>query len=469
VLTLSLRAESQPRWPAFRGGDAQALAPADHPPSEFGPAKNLLWKTEIPKGQSSPCIWDDCIFLTAIDASEKLQTLCLRRTDGKLLWTQPAAAEKLERTTRPYNTPATPTPCTDGRRVYVYFGSAGLFAYDFDGHEQWHKPIPLGLVRHGSGTSPIVAAGKLVLNVDQEGMKSFLIAIDPVTGDTIWQRPRPLCFTSHTTPLYRKADDGADEIIVSGSVRLVAYDLKDGSERWSVRGLEAISICPSPTLGGGKVFATSVSLGEARLPTFDELLKQCDKNADGRISASEVTSGLAHDVFDVLDADHDGELTRQEWDQYFDLFRQAGTGLFAARLPTGNERRGDLTDSHVLWRHKKNTPVIASPLYYGGHVFIIRGGGLASCFDADTGHVLYESKRLAAPGEYFASPIAAGDGVLYACSANGTVSVIEGAFTASPKTAAKNDLGEGIEATPGIVDDTLYVRTAEHLWAFRER
>jgi outer membrane protein assembly factor BamB len=352
--------------------------------------------------------------------------------------------------------------------VYVYFGSAGLFAYDFEGHQQWHKPIPLGVVRHGSGTSPIVAGGKLVLNVDQEGMKSFLIAIDPATGETLWQRPRPLCFSSHTTPAHRKAEDGADEIIVAGSVRLVAYDVADGSERWSVRGLEAISICPSPALGGGKVFATSLSLGEGRLPTFDELLRQSDKNGDGRISYAEST-GIARDVFDVLDADHDGQLTRQEWERYSDLFRQAGSGLFAARLPVAGER-GDLTDTHVLWRHAKNTPVIASPLADGsGHVFVIRGGGLASCFDAQTGEPLYESKRLAAPGEYFASPIGAADGKVYVCSANGVVSVIEGAFTRGAKTVAKNDLGEGIEATPGIAGDTLYVRTAEHLWAFGVR
>jgi outer membrane protein assembly factor BamB len=461
---LPLPTQAATRWPQFRGpGGASVPASEEKPPVEFNPKTNCLWSTPIPPGSSSPCIWDDRIFLTGATGS-KLETLCLRRSDGQILWRQPAPIEKLERTNH-LNGPATPTPCTDGQRVYVLFGSYGLLAYDFEGHEAWHKTLPMGEVRHGSAASPILAAGKLIVNGDQELMKSFLIAVDPANGQTLWQIPRPRCFSSHTTPLYRKAADDADEVILSGSVRLVGYDLKDGSERWSVRGLEAISICPSPTLGDGMIFASSVALGEARLPTFDDLLKQCDKNGDGRVSWDEADK-LTRDVFSILDTNNDKILTRAEWDAYYDIFKQSDTGLFAMRLPNpAHGDHGDLTDTHILWRQKRGIPEASSALFYHGRVFMIQNGGLASCLDAATGNPFYQTKRIGAPpAQYFASPIAA-NGKIYVASTGGVVSVID-AQADTLHVLAHNDLGEPIQATPAIIDDALYVRTAAHLFAF---
>jgi outer membrane protein assembly factor BamB len=450
------------RWPQFRGpGGASLAAPEEKPPVEFNPKTHCLWSTPIPAGSSSPCIWDDRIFLTAANGS-KLETLCLRRSDGQILWRQAAPIEKLERTDH-LNGPATPTPCTDGQRLYVLFGSYGLLAYDFQGQEAWRKPLPMGEVRHGSAASPILAAGKLIVNGDQELMKSFLIAVDTADGHTIWQVPRPRCFSSHTTPLYRKTGE-ADEVVLSGSVRLVAYDLKDGSERWSVRGLEAISICPSPTLGDNMIFASSVALGESRLPTFDDLLKQCDKNGDGRISWDEADK-LTRDVFSILDTNNDKILTRAEWDAYYDIFKQSGTGLLAMRIPDAASDHGDLTDTHILWRQKRGIPEASSPLLYRGRVFLIQNGGLASCFEAATGKPIYQTKRIGAPpAQYFASPIAA-DGKIYVASTGGVVSVID-ANGDTLHVLAHNDLGEPVQATPAIVDDTLYVRTNSRLLAF---
>jgi len=454
VLVLQLPAVGGTRWPQFRGVNGQGIADGDTPPIEFGPARNLLWKTPLPPGHSCPCIWDDRIFLTANDKG-KLQTICMDRATGKVLWRQTAPAQKLERINGT-NSHGTPTPVSDGQRVYVFFGSYGLIAYDFQGNEQWRRPLPIFNVRHGTAASPILAGNRLIVNGDQEDWKSFLIAVDPANGQTLWQVPRPACFSSHTTPVYWQRDN-AEEVIVAGSIRLVAYDAKDGSERWSCSGLEAISICPSPVIGDSMVFAMSYSMDE-KLPTFDQLLAKADRNGDGKITPDE-SPKIVRDIFPIIDMNRDNLITRDEWDTNFRIFKEADNGLFALRAPD----RGDVTSTHVLWKEKRGLAEVASPLYYRGRVFMVRSGGMASCFDAKTGKAFYQAKRLGADGQYYASPIAA-EGKIYTASTLGVISVIEAADALN--VLARNDLGESIVATPAIVDHKLYVRTAEHLWAF---
>src|SRR5438105_2795164 len=148
---------SERDWPQFRG-PLGAAAPADQAklPVEFGPDRNVLWKTDVPSGNSSPCVCKDRIFLTAFDKTKQvLETICLDRGTGRILWRQPAPqVAKIETSLHPTNGPATPTPTADGEAVYVYFGSYGLLAYDFDGKEKWHKPLPSPEGDFGAGTSP---------------------------------------------------------------------------------------------------------------------------------------------------------------------------------------------------------------------------------------------------------------------------------------------------------------------------
>src|SRR5262245_48413944 len=118
-----LRAESP--WPQFRGPNGSGVALDAKPPVHFGPGRNMLWSIELPSGYSSPCVWGQRIFLTSFDG-EKLETLCLNRRDGKLLWRQTAPARQIEAFNKREGTPAAGTPATDGTRVFVYFGSCGL-------------------------------------------------------------------------------------------------------------------------------------------------------------------------------------------------------------------------------------------------------------------------------------------------------------------------------------------------------
>src|SRR5687767_7600848 len=126
-------------WPRFRGPNGQGVAPdGAKPPSQFGPEKNLLWKADLPPGHSSPVVTAGRTFLTAFDG-QKLETICLDATTGAIFWRRAAPAEKIEKVNRS-NSPAASTPATNGRRVYAYFGSFGLLAYDLDGRELWKVP-----------------------------------------------------------------------------------------------------------------------------------------------------------------------------------------------------------------------------------------------------------------------------------------------------------------------------------------
>lgn len=157
-------------WPQFRGPNASGVSDTAKPPAEFGPGKNQLWKITVPAGASSPSVWGDRIFLTTFDG-KTLATHCYARRDGKLLWKRPAPAEQLEEFHASEGSPASATPATDGNTVVSYFGSCGLVAYDFNGKELWQHKLPViqSPGSFGSGGSPVLAGGLVLVNRDQAG------------------------------------------------------------------------------------------------------------------------------------------------------------------------------------------------------------------------------------------------------------------------------------------------------------
>lgn len=444
-------------WPQFRGPNCSGVSESDKPPASFGPTTNLLWKTAVPPGWSSPCVWNDRVFLTAFD-NGKLLTLGFRRSDGKKLWQQAAPAEQIEEI-NPVSSPAAATPATDGKLAFVYFGSYGVLAYDFEGREQWRKPLPRVALLNGSGASPALLQGRLIVNRDQEHGKSSLLAMNPRHGRTLWETPRPDFASSYATPILWKHARG-EEIVLAGSVRLVGYGLKDGLERWSLRGLEAVSVCPTPVIGMGQIYAASRSFGGNNMPPFREMLADMDPNGDRKIARAEGKGLLGNKfIFDATDTDHDDIVTEPEWNAALAFIAKGDHGIFAMRTPG----RGDLTDTHVVWRQKRGIATVPSPLFHRGRVYAVQDGGRVTCFDAKTGNILFEQERLDAEGEYYASPIAA-NGKIYFASTRGIISVIEAGDTL--KVLARNDLSERLMATPAIADHKLYVRTASHVWAF---
>jgi len=357
------------------------------------------------------------------------------------------------------NHPAAATPATDGQRVCVYHATVGLVAYDFDGRELWRQPLAGLMARNGSGTSPAILDGRLVFNCDVEENKSFLAAYDPATGREQWRVPRKEVASSYTTPV-RWQREGRDEVVVVGSLRVTGYNLSDGRERWTIPGTEAVSVAPTPVLGDGLLFVMSRSFGGSKLPAFPLFLLGVDANADGKVSREETPKQfLEQGMFGGLDRNQDNFITASEWEEATAILNQADYGLFALKPPG----EGELTTNQVAWKHRKGVASVSSPLYYRNRLYVVQDGGRVTCYDSKTGRKFYEQERLGADGEYFASPVAA-NGHIYCASTKGRISVLEAGDTLVVK--ARADLGEGIDATPAIAADKLYIRSAGLLWAF---
>lgn len=443
------------QWPQFRGPGGSGIGITDFP-THFGPNSNVLWKAALPSGHSSPCIWNGRIFLTGFSEG-KLETICLNLRDGGLLWRRQIEPGRIERNAQLSN-PATATPATDGQRVCVYFGTFGLVTYDFDGTELWRKPLPVPVTQHGAGTSPLLVGDLLILNCDQDA-GSYLLAVNQRDGQTVWKTERPGFRRGFATPLLWPA--GKPElIIVPGTLRLVSYNVGDGAERWSVRGLPN-EIVSSPVAGGELIYIASWTHGSgvSRMPAFDKLLEQGDANKDGQLTLEESPSGPAKQHFAYIDADKDGRLSREEYAVIARVFDESKNVALAIR-PGG---RGDVTETHVVWKATRGLPYVPSPLYYDGRIYLVKNGGLASCFDAQTGRVNYQEERLGALGDYYASPVAAA-GKICVASQSGMVVVYRVGETL--EVLARNALDEPILATPAIVDGKLYVRTQGRLFAF---
>ncbi|MBI2947614.1 MAG: PQQ-binding-like beta-propeller repeat protein [Verrucomicrobia bacterium] len=413
----------------------------------------------LPPGRSSPCIWGDRIFLTGFK-SGKLVTLCLGRADGKILWTREVEPGPIEQGSRLGN-PAAPTPATDGKKVYVYFGPFGLICYDFDGQERWRKPMPTPVTQHGAGTSPVLADGRLFLACDQD-VGSFLLAVNTENGETIWKRDRPAYRRGFSTPLLWPHEK-PELILIASTLRLAAYGVDNGTELWSIRGLPNEMVA-SPVAGEGLIFAGGWTHGSgvSKLPTFALLLEQGDQNHDGQLTRDETPLGPAKQHFLYIDADKNGSITRDEWNSIASIFERSENALLAVR-PDGC---GDVTATHVVWKQKRGLPYVPSPLLYEGRIYLVKNGGLASCFDARTGEVHYQEERLGALGDYYASPVAA-DGKICVASQPGVVVICRAG--GDLEVLARNNLGEPILATPAIAENKLYVRTEAHLYAFGER
>ena len=465
LLAISPRLSAGPAWPQFRGVNGQGIAAAgDKPPIEFGPDKNVRWKTPVPAGVSSPCVWEDHLFLTASEG-DRLLLLGFHTSDGKLRWRHEVGASKPQ-SLHQTNNPAAATPTTDGRRVYAYHCGFGLVACDFEGREIWNHPLETPLVVNGSGTSPVLAGGKLLLVCDQQGGNSYLLAVDPETGRQLWKTPRPQAVSAYTTPVVWKRGP-IEEIVISGSLRVTAYALEDGAERWSAGGLEGVSVCPSPVIGNGKIFLASRSFGGAAPSAAASAgMMLADADRDGKLSLKEAPFLEKDNAFDFIDANKDGFASAQEIKEASDWIRGGDFGLFSLKDP--GEAKGKLDDQFTEWRHKSGIPKVSSPILADGRLYTVQDGGMVTCTDPSTGRIIFDRERLGknAGGDYFASPIMA-DGRIYVCSTRGVISVIQSGGD-SLKVLAQNPLNDPVLATPAIVGNRIYIRSAGTLWAFGE-
>ncbi len=364
LLVFSLALSMTSDWPQFRGPNASGVSEATNLPVSFGPNEHVLWKTPVPMGNSSPIVAGDRVYLTGFE-KDRLLTLAVDRHTGRVVWQAEAPRPRTQVIERPSNGPASASPVSDGQNVFVFFQDFGLLAYGPDGKERWRMPLGPFNNPFGHGASPILAGNTLLMNIDQD-TGSYLLAVEKDSGRVLWRAERPFAQRGYATPVLYRDSGGTLQVLVAGSYRLSGYDVRSGKELWWIRRLPW-QIKPTPVVSGDNVYFVTYS-GESdpgaqeKVPSFGEALAALDLNKDGKLSKDEITDPGAKNRFDeYLDLDHTGYLEARDWQQYQDR-RLGENGLRAYRLGG----TGDVTETHLLWKHARSLPNVPSPLAYRG-------------------------------------------------------------------------------------------------------
>ena len=463
-------------WPRFRGPNGLGVAESAGLPEEIGPETNVVWKTALPEGHSSPIVAGERIFLTGaeggertdagrqkvVDAGGKLVTYAIDRENGEILWKREAPRPRLERY-QPTNSAASPSPAADADSVYVFFGDFGLIAYSHEGEERWKLPIgPFNNV-NGHGSSPIVVGDLVVLVCDSDD-EAYLLAVDKRTGKVAWKTERPETTRTYVTPALYQPQEGDAQLIVPGAYFMASYSARTGEKLWWVRG-GGWQPKSTPVVVGGRVYVNSWEGGggspAANIPGFDEMLAKADTDGDGLISEAEMKAVEPRMRYETTDLDHDKQVDRRDWDFY--RAKKTSRPSLIAVNPAG---RGDLTETgQVEWSLEKFIPNVPTPLVYEDVMYLVKDGGILTTLDPETGEIYKQGRLADALDKYYASPVAA-DGKVYLFSESGKGTVVKAA--AEWEILSTSDFGADVYATPAIVGERVYVRTREGLYAFAE-
>jgi outer membrane protein assembly factor BamB len=442
-------------WPQFRGPNSTGVSDETNLPIEFGPEKNVVWRTPLAPGHSSPSVAGDKVFLTAFE-DEKLFTAALDRATGRILWRRQAPRPRIQELNAG-NSPVSATPVSDGTNVYVFFADFGLLAYGTDGNELWRLPLGPFNNPQGHGSSPVLAGDTLLMQCDDD-TNAFLVAVDKRSGAVRWRIERTHAMRGYSTPVFYQPEDGDLQVVIAGSYRLSGHNLETGEEIWWVNGLPW-QIKPTPIVTPEVIYFSGTSGGSApgqqeKVPEFAEALKERDADGDGRISPDELPQ--QRDRWEYADLDHTGYIEENEWHKYR-LGRLGENGMRAYRLGG----TGDLTDSNFLWKSARMLPNVPSPTFYQGVLYTLKEGGIFTSWDPKTGEILKTGRLAGALGGYSASPTAA-EGRLYTVGHDGVVTVIRAG--ADWEVLAHNDMGEGSHSAIAIAGGRIYLRTYEAMY-----
>lgn len=453
-------------WPQFRGPQGHGKAVSDEAlPTDISPQSDeLLWKTDLPPGHSSPVVVGDRIFLTA-ERDGKLLTIGMDRASGKVLWEQEAPYQRLEEI-HSIGSHCQSTPAADADCVVSFFGSSGLYCYDHDGKPLWKKPMGPFINTFGAGSSPLIVDDVVILAQDHD-QQSFLMAIDKATGEPKWTTDRSEFPRNYCTPVIWD-NNGRKQIVIAATLRIVGYDFATGSEAWTVRGISRM-VCVTPVVGDdGNLYVAGWAAGgdeteRIHVEPFDPVLRETDKNQNGTMEEEELPEGPIRQRFVQVDRNKDGSLSKQEYEYFRNLF-DTGRNLILSIKPGA---LGEATESHVRWTQRKQVPFCASPIYHEGMIFTVKDGGIVSCWDAESGKAL-KMLRLEAPAtaEYYCSPTY-GDGKLYLANQHGVVTVLSADKSCEQLNMA--EFGEEIFASPAIVDGKIFLRTNAGLYCFARK
>jgi outer membrane protein assembly factor BamB len=431
-------------WPGFRGASSSGVAADARPPVTWDVAAgtNIAWKTPIPGlAHSSPVVWGNRVFVTtAIPADEDSVTFrhganagsnvdainrstrddviytwrvyALDRDTGKIVWNK-AAHEGIPRSQRHVSqSQANSTPATDGTHLVVWFGSEGLYCYDFAGNLVWKKdlgPLKSGYVvdpsyEWNTASSPVIYKNLVILQVDLI-KDSFIAAFDVKTGKEVWRTSRADEAPSWATPLVYEGPTRT-EIVTLAPNFARGYDPLTGKELWRL-GKHSIYASPSPIPGPGLFLITSGS-GNSVQPIY------------------------------AIRPGAQGDITLKD-----------------------DEEKNDA----VIWSKLRGGAYIPTPLLYDGLLYVTSEGGILAAYKVDTGERVYQ-QRMTRGGSYSSSAVAA-DGRLYFANEDGDV--IVGKAGPTFEKLAQNQMGEMIMASPAISREMIIYRTQHHVIGVAEK
>ncbi|MFO1065978.1 MAG: PQQ-binding-like beta-propeller repeat protein [Pirellulales bacterium] len=352
-------------WPAFLGQGASTIDPASIP-DHWGPTENIAWQASLPgKGQSSPVIWGDHVFVTSIEGTmkETCHIVALSLTDGRELWRTSLDSVTPVRSTYTQSRSA-PTPTVDSERVYVFFETGAVAAYSHSGKLEWKRALPEEYGEFestiGLASSPILVDNKLILLIDHEG-PSYLLALNCETGETCWKTDRT-SRSSYASPAIVPVA-GKPQIVCSSSGSVDGYSPSTGEQLW----------------------------------TYEE-------NVGGNRTGAPVA--VADGVFAV--AASPGMHNERE--------EQAKSTNFLMKVDFEN----GVYTPRVLWYAKDAMSAYNSPLIYRGYGYWINKSGVVYCFNAQTGENVYTKRS---GGVCWTTPVGIGDRV-YLFGKDGLTTVI---------------------------------------------
>jgi outer membrane protein assembly factor BamB len=464
-------------WPQFRGPNCTGISQTTKSlPVEFSATKNVRWSCELGDGVGCPVVAAGRVFVSGQVDESTIGLFAFDAQSGAELWKRTwdtGALAEVHLT----NSHSSTTPAADAERVYFYFSTLGMIAVDAQtGKDVWHRelPTPFFVFKWGPAMSPTLYKDK-VLFVQDDDLFPALYAFDKESGEILWKDDRNDMAVNYSHPVICETEQG-DEIVVAGTGMLVGYDPENGKRMWTSKVLLR-NIKTTPVVENDTIYVSLQSGGIANqwLATADQ---SETGNNDGRLTKAEMQAFVGDGTkipdafyaktFDRGDVNGDGYLDGEELDKAFlspDNFAGARFNAEEAAdeyvLAVKAGGRGDVTESHLLWKHKtKYTDHIVSPFVRDGRMLLVKGGGISTLFETSQGEELRKAKRIPNNSEYFASPIY-GDGKIYVAGENGVVVVLQNNKTYD--VLAKNDMGDSIVATPAIAGDSLFIRTRSKL------
>ncbi len=423
----SVAANARENWPQFRGPRSAGVSKETGLADRWSATENIVWRTEIPgRGWSCPIVWGDRIILTtAISEGQEEEArkgiypvvgdrdkpsknrrrwmvLCFDLETGDLIWEREVYYGFPDWPRHIKNSYASETPCTDGERVYAYFGNVGMFAFSLDGTPVWERRWERRKTRGGWGSaaSAVVHRGRIYLVNDNEE-HSFIEAMECATGKTVWKIDRNERSNWSTPFIWENRQ--RTEIVTPGSGKVRSYDLS-GKLLWELTGMSSITI-PTPVSGHGMVYVSSGFNGSRLRPVYA------------------IRAGASGDI---------------------------------------SLGKGENSNRFIAWRRPKAAAYNLSPVLLANQIYVLLDRGTLASWDARTGAEIYPFQKIHPDAKAFTTSPWAYDGKIFCLSEDGDTFVIQ----AGPemRVLARNSLGEMCMSSPALAPNALIIRTARALY-----